>query len=264
MPFYWRSQELLNKKTPIFTINFESKQRSKNMYENCMLLPDNQIYEPEEKSTDSNSTKNSKLYIETLRVIQTQVLAAENALIQNELFKAAKITSCSKQSKIKKFAINEQLIKQHVIQIGKTTACVWEPLQKAYETLNLPVIKFPSKGNFLHRFCCIKIQTYFKKLGYRSQIEYFLSNNKAIDLFLENDNESIFVEIANTKIESEQNILDDLSTPLISSKLIICCKDSKLRNAQIKSINSNRKLDEFRDKISVRLSGEFIQKVNGE
>lgn len=255
---------MLNKKTPIFTINFESKLRSKNMYENYELLPDNHIYDNEEVSTDSYSTKLSKLYMEAMRVIQTQILAGENPLIQSELFKAAKITSCSKQSKIKKFAINETLIKQHIIQIGKTFASVWEPLRKAYEVLNLPVIKYPSKGNFLHRFCCFNIQTHFKKLGYRAQIEYFLSNNKAIDLLLENDEEILFIEIANTKIESEQNILDDLTTPLIPSRLIICCKDSKLRNAQIRSINSNKKLDDFREKISVCLSGKFIQKMNGE
>jgi hypothetical protein len=181
-------------------------------------------------------------------------------LIQNEIFKICGIESGSKQAKIKRELIKQSFIVDHILQIGKARASVWEPTQKAYETLNIQMPKHHSKGGWLHQFLAHRISERAKEKDYTAAIEFYLSNNKAVDVVLRKPDNLIFIEIAISEpLEKEiSNIIMDLETDLFPNKLILAVQNSKMRKKLEKLIADNSQLPKYKELITIELAGNLI------
>ena len=181
-------------------------------------------------------------------------------LTQGELFAKAGITSGSKQSKLKKICIRENLIKEHKIQVSKTYTSIWEPTKKAYELIKTKKPKHKSKGGYLHQFIAFRIKEWSIKNNYSVEIEYMLSNNKLVDLALRKNDELILVEIAvSPPLEKEiSNYLKDFKA-ITPDRLIAVTPDKKVKSAIELLISKESRLAGFKDKIEIRLAGEFLK-----
>jgi len=180
-------------------------------------------------------------------------------LIQSQIFGKAGINSGSLQAQIKKYLLREGFIKEHSIQYNKTYVVVWEPVEKAYELAGIDKPQYESKGGYLHKFIAHHIKSWAISKGYSVDIEYLLSNNKAVDLVLNNNNELIFIEIGITSLVKEiGNILKDFNTSLIPDKLFLVAKDNKDRTALKIMINEDTRLIGILNKLEIKLAGEFL------
>lgn len=197
-------------------------------------------------------------YDETLALVEYMIRNKKQFCFYSEILELLNITSGSKKTRIKETAIKMGWAKEHKLQIKRNLQIILELLDPAYKLCKSHKPTFSSKGGFLHQFMCQRIKGHLKRIGYKVKVEFFLSNNKAVDLVAEKENQLLFIEIANSKVESLQNIIDDLSTPLKPTSHIICCRDSKLRNTQNELLKSSEELKKYHDKIMVSLAGELI------
>lgn len=179
---------------------------------------------------------------------------------QGELFRKAGVTSGSKQAKLKKICIREGLIREHKIQVGKTYTSIWEPTKKAYELTGIKKPKHKSKGGYLHQFIAYRIKEWGLKKGYSVDVEYMLSNNKLVDLYLRKKNESVFVEIAvSPPLEKELgNYIKDLKPEPLPDRLVAIAPDRKVKSEIEKLLGKESRLAGFKDKIDVKLAGEYL------
>lgn len=250
--------------------------RSESMYIHFPALPEpvtnstapsedtNAKTQKKEKNNPSIKTKTSVkkpiLDQEAKRVMQLHLLSKTRFLIQNEIFELAGISSGSQKIKIKKYLINKGWYKEHRLQKGRNKVVILEPLSSAYKVCNVPERSFPSKGGYLHQFCCHRILNHYKQKDYQFKIEYFLSNNKAVDLVLQKDKELIFIEIGISSAQNElENAVKNLSTELIPSSLIMACRDTQMKKALEKLVRNDPRLDTYRKIITTELAGNFIQ-----
>jgi hypothetical protein len=182
-------------------------------------------------------------------------------LHQGALFEHAGIASGSKQSTLKKAALTHGLIREHRIQRARTKLSIWEPLEMAYKAADIRRPHFKSKGGYLHAFIAHHIACHGHRNGYQSRTEFLLSNNKAVDVVLQNADETVFVEIAVSKpLEKEiTNIRKDLETDLVPSRLVVVTLDAKMKATIAKLIRADTELNERSTELQVMLAGEFIE-----
>lgn len=182
-------------------------------------------------------------------------------LTQGQIFNIAGIKSGSKQAQIKKILIREGLIVEHRLQVGKTFTSVWEPTEKAYKTIKHKRPKFKGKGGYLHQFIASHMKTWATNRDHKVKIEFFLSNNKAIDLVLQKQAETIFVEIAiSPPLDKEvKNIKKDLETEIKPNQIILVVPNSKIKKKLIGLILSDKQLGNHVEQISVELAGDYIE-----
>lgn len=229
-------------------------------------VPSTQSKEQKVEAPDNTPANNhrkpahshDKLHEDALRFVRCVIENKLETRFLLEILPKLNITAGSQKIKLKEYLIKMGWAKAHTIQIVRNQCVILEMLEPAYKLCNVTVRVLESKGDFPHKVMFARKEEYDKARGLKVRGEYVLSNGKAIDQLSENEVERFFTEFANTKIESEQNIIDDLSTPLQPSKLLICCKNSKLRNAQEAFIKSNSNIAPYRDIISVHLASEFF------
>jgi len=194
------------------------------------------------------------------RVLHVWLNLANPFLTQGNIFTKADIKSASTQSSIKKVLLRRGLILEHKVQLGKNYTCIWEPTEKAYETVDRAKPRLKSKGGYLHQFIAHHICSWAKKHGYRADIEFMLSNNKAVDLVLRASNEVIFVEIAvSPPLEKEiVNVVKDFASELIPTGLVMVVTDSKTREKLEQLMDSDKRVVQYRENIRMELAGKFI------
>lgn len=181
-------------------------------------------------------------------------------LTQGQIFEHAGITSGSTQSQLKKLALRYELIREHKLQMKRTKASVWEPLEKAYQVVGLEKPALKSKGGFLHQFIAHHVKTWAQKQGYKAEIEAMLADGKAVDLLLDDGNERVVVEIAvSLPLEKElSNIRKDFSSNPAPSGLIMVVTDSKANKHLEQLIASDETTAPYRNKIQIKLAGKFL------
>ncbi len=181
-------------------------------------------------------------------------------LTQGEIYHKAGITSGSAQARIKKIALRLGMIKEYKLQVGRTYASIWEPLDKAYELAGVEKPRLKSKGGYLHQFIAYHLRLWAQSQGYKAEIESVLPNGKAVDLVLRDTNEVVFIEIAvSPPLEKElSNVLKDFSSDLTPSGLIMVVTDGKARKKLEKLIASDERVAPYRDRIEVELAGKFL------
>ncbi|MEA1981520.1 MAG: hypothetical protein U9N54_11195 [candidate division Zixibacteria bacterium] len=259
----------INKNIPKFIIDMESEKRSKIFYPDYTPLP------PVDKPMDSPKTsqtapktpaqpkpkrKESKSVSDSKKILTLWLNQKGPFLSQQKILDLHNITSGSIISKTKKDLEINGYIKTHKLQIGKTHSSIWEPTDKAYKLVGLTKPTWESKGGYLHQFIAHHLKINGIKDGYNVEIEYLLENSKAVDLLLRNDNEIIFIEIATSyPLDKEiSNIIKDFSSNLIPDQFIIAAQNGKMKKQLEKLINNDNRIDSYRDKIKVVLSGNLI------
>ncbi|MEZ5357191.1 MAG: hypothetical protein R3F48_00080 [Candidatus Zixiibacteriota bacterium] len=206
------------------------------------------------------ASRQSSTEKEARRIMQLHLLAKHPFLIQNEIFNLADISSGSKKSKLKKYLINRGWYKEHTLQHSRKKIIILEPLPKAYRECDVQKSKSFSKGGYLHEFCRQRVIEYFEELGFKAKNEYFLSNNKAVDILLTKEDETVFIEIGISSSKQELgNAIKNLSTSLIPTRLLMLCKDSKMKKKLESLIKAEEILEEFKKIISVELVGNYIK-----
>lgn len=213
---------------------------------------------------DSGFTPNptrSKPLDEELRILRAWLSHSTPFLILSQIFALAGTKSGSKQAKLKKSLIANNLVREHRIQKGKNYLSILEPLSKAFNLIGIEKPQFHSKGGWLHQFSAHHISQWAKSQGYLIGTEFQLSNGKAVDLVLRKDSEVLFVEIVNSKPYEKEvsNILKDTSTKLKCDKLILAVTDSKTRTKIEKLIKSDTRLDSIRELIDIQLIGLYVK-----
>ena len=182
------------------------------------------------------------------------------SLCQGELFRKAGIRSGSTQGMIKRYSVAQGLIREHRLPVGKTHISVWEPLDKAYELCGLQKRALHSKGGFLHQFICHHLKHWAIQHGYSADVEFMLSNGKAVDLILRKGDEIIFVEIAiSPPLAKElENCVKDLCTDFQPDKLVILARDKKDKIKLESLVSGDDQIAPYCDKVQVSLAGNFI------
>jgi len=95
----------------------------------------------------------------------------------------------------------------------------------------------------------------------KAEIEYQLPNNKLVDIAMHRGGELLFYEVAvSPPLEKElENYVRDLATNIQPNNLIAVTTSSKARMQLEKLIQQDSRLQTMKDKIEVRLAGEFLK-----
>jgi hypothetical protein len=206
--------------------------------------------------TDKASNKSSDL--ESL--ISIWLNLPKPFLIQKQIMEKAEVKSGSKQIQLKNNAVREGLIIIHKLQKGRTYTSVWEPTDLAYESIDLNKPSYSSKGGYLHQFIAHHVTLWAKKNGLKAQIEFLLSNGKAIDVMIKNTSTMTFFEIVVSKPYEKElnNIEKDLATVLQPDKLIFLVTDNKVKQIFSKMLNTSDIYEKHKSIIEIKLAGDFI------
>lgn len=194
-----------------------------------------------------------------ISVLQVWLNQRNIFLTQGGIFAKAGIKSGSTQSRLKKEAIRHELIIEHKIQIGKTFMSVWEPTQKAFNLIKVSKPCLKSKGGYLHQFSAYHIKQWFESRGYSAKLEFQLTNRKAVDLIAQNRAATLFIEIVVSSLEKEKsNVLKDFATEFMPGKLIFAVINSRVKKKLTDLIFNNPETRKHRDRIEIRLIGDFL------
>jgi len=216
----------------------------------------------EKKPVHQKSIKESKKDEIKNRYLKPLILmlSKEHPFIpQTDLFKEAGITSGSMQIKYKNYYVTNSIAIIHEFQRKRGKIHFLEITKVGYNIIGTTPLTFSGKGGYPHSAGSKHAESWGVKEGYKVLKEWLLSNGKAVDLFLSKESTNIFIEIAITKIESVDNIIEDFTSNLVPDKLIIACKDSKIKKAQEKLISSDERLSAYRSKIDICYAGDFVQ-----
>lgn len=199
-------------------------------------------------------------YDQLLPLLYVWLNLSDIFLALGQIFRAAGIVTGSKQTRLKNLGIRLGVIQEHRLQVNKTHVAVLEPTAKAYELVGKVRPQLPSKGGYLHQFIAHHVKEHALQQGYQVDVEFMLSNGKAVDLILRKGSEIIFVEIAvSPPLAKElENCVKDLSTDLQPDKLVILARDKKDRFELESLVFGDNRLVRYCDKIQVSLAGNFI------
>ena len=215
----------------------------------------------EEGSSSETASKIGS--IDSLRPLRIQLSNPKNPfLTESEIFDAADITSGSTKATSKRWLIEHGFIREYKIQRKKSFLSVWEPLALGYSQLRLTKPQYASKGGYLHQFAAHRIKNVLVKQGYDVTLEYMLPDTgKAVDLWAKREGEIIVGEIAIGPALAREldNLYKDLAGSVLPDRLIVATVDGKMRRDLEKLIELDLYLSTFRDKISVKLIGDFIE-----
>lgn len=182
-------------------------------------------------------------------------------LTQGEIFKRAGIESGSSQSSIKHQLVAQGFVVEYRLQVGKTFAIVLEPTDKAFGLVGISKPSYHSKGGYLHQFVAHRVAEWAKVKGLQPEIEFMLSNGKAVDVMWQIDNSWTFLEIAVSKPLTKElsNYAKDFQGGLIPEKLVVICIDSRDQSELKTLVESDSSLDGVRVRIEFRLAGDFLK-----
>lgn len=282
---------LFNKKIPKEIIRRLSKERSRQLYLTGMELPPpisqsapandtgqrdiplESKPSPDHKSeaNESNRVSNfggpevapgndvASLPDDLLRFLHLWLSMSSQFISQTALFQLAGISSGSKQKKWKQILLTNGIIIEHVLQKGKGKIVFWEPTMKAWEITGLSKPLQNSKGGFLHQGFANLIAKNAGEKGYRVEIESFMPNGKAIDIVLRRVEEEIWIELGMSTMEREvSGLLDDLASGMLPTKIILACKDGKMKVNLLELIAGEPQLAPFQDKLQILLAADVM------
>jgi hypothetical protein len=229
------------------------------------------IHDRSDKTTDSYSKVNSSEpdqnteyaeLREALKVLKLQFSRAHPYIPQTQLFREAGISGGSRQMKLKKLLQNHGLIDLVEVQRGRSRLIFIKPTEKGCRAIDVELSLAEPKPGFLHRLFEKYIELHALKNGYRVFRQWRLHNNCLVDLMLEKDEprERIFIEIGASSAQNElNNAINDLSTEVMPDKLVMACKDKKMKNDLETLIGNEQRLIRHVSIIKVVLAGDFIQ-----
>ncbi len=180
--------------------------------------------------------------------------------VASELLLRADVKSGSVRDALTKELQRHKLIVIHELQKSRSRLQIWEPTCKAYEIIGLAQPSFHSKGGFLHQFIAHHVVESGKRLGYVARREFFLSNQKAVDVALIKDDTLIAVEIAiSPPLTKElENIVADFAAETQPTRLVFVTINSKVRKELEALISSDNRTNVFKERIQLTLAGSFI------
>jgi hypothetical protein len=263
---------LFNKNIPIDVVEFLSSERSERFY----LQPVGLLGYSENPNPSPDST-NNYASIHTTRAKNdwgiTISKEAKNFLrawlslefpffCQGELYKIVGIDSGSKGARIKRELIALDTFSEAKLPFGRTSEIIWIPKEKAYDIIGLEKPKYHSKGGYLHQYVAYHLTQMAKKSGYLAELEFNLTNGKAVDMLLRKGNKAFFVEIAISEPADKElnNIHKDFASDLMPNLLILAAKDSKMKAEIKRLVAEDPQCKPFEGKIQVVLAGDLIKK----
>lgn len=198
----------------------------------------------------------NKRFDNCLKIIRSQLAYKHPFLFRNESALMSNIKGGTVLLNAEKDALKYNLIKKHQLARNKTSICLWEILDKRYEQIGVKKQRFKSKGGYLHRFCAQRIKETYSNRGYKVNIEYQHTNGKLIDLMLQTDSETIFVEICASRPLSKEliNLEKDLATAPFPTKLIFAVTEHKMKNDLDKLLTQKKSICP----VVVKLAGDMI------
>lgn len=178
----------------------------------------------------------------------------------NFLLAEVGIKSGSTKNRVKKCLIRNAFIREHWLQKGRTKVSIPEPLPKAYEFVGLQQPRFKGKGGYLSQWVVHNVCQEAAKHGYKAKVEDFLPNGKAVDIVLQKEGETIFVEVVmSAPVEKElTNCVKDLDSPMVPDRLVFACRDSKMRDALVRLLETDPDVNHSRCPIQVVLAWDFL------
>jgi hypothetical protein len=119
---------------------------------------------------------------------------------------------------------------------------------------------FESKGGYLHQFCVYRIKERALRQGFTADVEFMLSNGKAVDLVLRREGEILFIEAATSEpMEKEvRNLVNNVTIELTPNQLIVAVKDTKMKRSLESLIAGSEELKMHLTKIRVVYAGDLI------
>jgi len=119
---------------------------------------------------------------------------------------------------------------------------------------------FESKGRYLHQFCVYRIKERALRQGFTADVEFMLSNGKAVDLVLRREGEILFIEAATSEpMEKEvRNLVNNVTIELTPNQLIVAVKDTKMKRSLESLIAGSEELKMHLTKIRVVYAGDLI------
>jgi len=193
-------------------------------------------------------------------ILKVWLNLTDTMLTQSEVFAITKVTSGSKQARIKKHLVASGFIKEHKIQVKKTYVRVWEPTESAYQLAGVTTPRLRGIGGYLHSFIIRRIELCLKAESDKVSLEYRLSNNKSVDVAAFTDHVAQYYEVAISRPFAKEisNIEKDFGSDLVPEKLTVVAVDSKAKRELEELISRSESIESYRDKIEVKLAGEFL------
>lgn len=157
--------------------------------------------------------------------------------------------------------LRHNLIEERDIWKGKSRIVFWDPTPKAFELLGIDQPDNKPNPGYLHRAGSKHIEIYAKENGFKVFPEWRLANDRYVDLMIQKNSQGmVFIEVGMSSAQNElENAVNDLSTDVIPDRLIMACKDTKMKKQLERLIQSDSRLDTYRKRIEVVLAGKFIQ-----
>ncbi|MCH9031992.1 MAG: hypothetical protein IIB00_07010 [candidate division Zixibacteria bacterium] len=196
-----------------------------------------------------------------LKIMRTQAEHSVQFLFRNEAVKISGIKGGATLLQAEKEALDAGLIKKHHLARAKTNICLWEITNRGYEYLNLARPKWPSKGDYLHKFCVHRIADTYKRLGFETEIEHCRPNGKLVDLRLSIGESVLFIEVcASRPVEKEIiNIEKNSDGEPLPAEMIMAVTDRKMKKALDKAVSPPEVEWNYPCKVSIALAGDLIE-----
>lgn len=218
------------------------------------------LTETSAETTSNNSVKSIRLQ-NALKIMRTQAEHSVQFLFRNEAVKISGIKGGATLLQAEKEALDDSLIRKHHLARAKTNICLWENTDRGYEYLNLARPQWPSKGDYLHKFCVHRIADTYKRLGFQFEIEHRRPNGKLVDLRLSIGESVLYVEVcASWPVEKEiTNIEKNLDGEPLPGEMIMAVTDRKMKKALEKAVSPPEEEWNYPCKVSIALAGDLIE-----
>lgn len=187
-------------------------------------------------------------------------------LSQGQTFHLVGIKGGAKMKSLKSELLKSQWIREHYLQVGKARVCFWEVAERARTDFDLPELKLRGKGGFIHQLVGYYVSIWARENGYDFKLEPQIGrNSKAVDVLLAKDSEVIIMEFCMSEPVSKElsNVVKDFDSGFKFSKLVVLCRDGKMRKKLEKTIADDLIASQYRDRIEVKLAGDYINLKRG-
>lgn len=178
---------------------------------------------------------------------------------RQEVLQALKIASGSISDNIQRRLASPGLIRVIRVQRGKGFVSLWELLSKGYSAIRLPVKPHHSIGSPEHAYHVANIEKSCRADGFHTSIEYNAANGHLIDLVARREGELRCYEVGLPPLNKEvSNCLRIWLSQLNPTQVYHVVRDGRDKKLLTQLLGNDPALDRYRDKIEIKLAGDYI------
>jgi hypothetical protein len=195
-----------------------------------------------------------------LRILRIQSSERIPFLLRSEVVTLAGVKGAATVLNAEKAALRSKYIVRHEIARARTKVVLWEITQIGYAALNVSKPKWKSKGDYRHKFLAYRIADAYKQKGYSAKIEYRNVDGKLIDVVVQSNDSSLYIEIcASYPLEKELiNLQKNLACGPLPSEIIFAVTERKMKASLSHILDEYIRLNPAHCVVRIVLAGDLI------